>query len=92
MLHPEDTSCVFLSCGGMAEWLKAAVLKTADPQGSGSSNLSPSATSQIKSSGCTYKKVCTIISATIKQKSFLNFSLRRLKIIPGSLEGCCVFC
>ncbi len=30
-------------CGGMAEWLKAAVLKTVDPNGSGSSNLSPSA-------------------------------------------------
>ena len=27
----------------MAEWIKAAVLKTADPNGSGSSNLSPSA-------------------------------------------------
>lgn len=27
----------------MAEWFKAAVLKTVDPKGSGSSNLSPSA-------------------------------------------------
>ena len=29
--------------GGMAEWTKAAVLKTADPKGSGGSNPSPAA-------------------------------------------------
>ena len=29
--------------GGMAEWSKAAVLKTVEPQGSGGSNPSPSA-------------------------------------------------
>jgi hypothetical protein len=29
--------------GGMAEWLKAAVLKTVEERSSGSSNLSPSA-------------------------------------------------
>ena len=32
-----------LLCGGMAEWLIAAVLKTAVPQGTQSSNLCPSA-------------------------------------------------
>ncbi len=30
LTHTLDTPCVLLSCGGMAEWLKAAVLKTAD--------------------------------------------------------------
>jgi hypothetical protein len=30
-------------CGGMAEWFKAAVLKTAEPQGSVGSNPTPSA-------------------------------------------------
>ena len=30
--------------GGMAEWFKAAVLKTAFPPGNGGSNPSPSAT------------------------------------------------
>jgi hypothetical protein len=29
--------------GGMAEWMKAAVLKTASPKGDGGSNPSPSA-------------------------------------------------
>jgi hypothetical protein len=31
------------SCGGMAEWLKAAVLKTAVPSGTVGSNPTPSA-------------------------------------------------
>ena len=43
-----------LGCGGMAERFKAAVLKTAEPKGSGGSNPSPSAMTNnaIASYGC----------------------------------------
>src|SRR5690242_2619616 len=39
----EDTTSPSLTRGGVAEWFKAAVLKTAEPQGSGGSNPSSSA-------------------------------------------------
>lgn len=35
--------CPYHTSGGMAEWFNAAVLKTAVPQGTQSSNLCPSA-------------------------------------------------
>jgi hypothetical protein len=38
-----DILCVFRARGGVAEWTIAAVLKTADPQGSVGSNPTPSA-------------------------------------------------
>jgi hypothetical protein len=34
---------VYFQCGGMAEWFKAAVLKTASPKGDVGSNPTPSA-------------------------------------------------
>ena len=36
------------ACGGVAEWTIAAVLKTADPQGSVGSNPTPSAMSDLR--------------------------------------------
>ena len=40
----KNDTCIY--SGGMAEWLKAAVLKTVVPRGTVGSNPTPSATSQ----------------------------------------------
>ena len=53
--------CVILVFGGVADWIKAAVLKTAVPHGTGGSNPSPSATG--RGPGCQYALSRDLLSA-----------------------------
>ncbi len=43
LARPALSALPFSPCGGVAEWSKAAVLKTVDPSGSVGSNPTPSA-------------------------------------------------